>query len=129
MENQDEKMAEIMLRSIPENGKGIGNNTLIEDVRRRIKSALDYDISKVEYWNIRQILIDKNIIKTGRGRGGSVSRITNGKTNKKRLGIYNVYTNGDVFEIRQGKSGEVVDTHESVMDALKEAKKLNSKIV
>ena len=127
METQDQKMAEVMLRSIPTD-KGIGNATLQEDVKRRVKAALDYEMCNQDYWNVRQILIDKNIIKTGRGRGGSVKRVAEQKTGKKSGKRYNVYTNGDVFEIRD-MSNEVVETHKSVMDALKETKKLNEKII
>ena len=132
---QKEKMAEIMLRSIPEN-KGIGNTTLQEDVKRRINAALNYDMSNEDYWNIRQILIDKNIIKTGRGRGGSVKRInendeTSKKSSNKRLSNkrYVVYTKGNIFEIRQGKFDEVIETYKSAMDALREVKKLNENII
>ena len=127
MENQDSKMADVMLKSIPMD-RGIGNATLQEDVKRRVKAALDYEMCNQDYWNVRQILIDKNIIKTGRGRGGSVKRIDTQKSSKPSQ-RYNVYTNGDIFEIRHGKSDEVVDTYKSVMDALKETKKLNEKIV
>ncbi|HUV85351.1 MAG TPA: hypothetical protein VMV86_06535 [Methanosarcinales archaeon] len=126
---QKEKMADIMLRSIPES-KGIGNTTLQEDVKRRISAALDYDMSNEDYWDIRQILIDKNIIKTGRGRGGSVRRTDeNDVIGKKPLNKHVVYTNGNVFEIRKGKSDDVVDTYKSVIDALKEVDKLNGNII
>jgi hypothetical protein len=62
MPNADE---ENLLRLVPEDGT-IGNTNL--------RRQLDWD--EDHYFTVRNALVDKNILQIGRGRGGSVYRVT-----------------------------------------------------
>lgn len=63
--------AKALLDMIPENGAAIGNITL--------RKALGYDTLEhtgTEYQDARKELLDANLITLGRGKGGSVRRIS-----------------------------------------------------
>jgi hypothetical protein len=59
---EDEKQ---LLDKLPADGTAIGNKTL--------RSSLGWDQEK--YWSIRDSLVDREFLRLGRGKGGSVARI------------------------------------------------------
>jgi len=63
-----------LLAKVPSDGSAIGNGSL--------RTALKWDVQK--YLEVKQSLIRKEVIRPGRGRGGSVSRTT-GTPEKKSL--------------------------------------------
>jgi hypothetical protein len=55
---------------LPVDGRGIGNTTLRDQLRRRIEPA--DTLTDEDYWTLRNGLLDDGRIEMGRGRGGSV---------------------------------------------------------
>jgi hypothetical protein len=55
-----------LIAAVPEDGSNIGNG--------RLMSNLDWDEKK--YWQVRNRLVDRGVLEVGRGRGGSVRRVT-----------------------------------------------------
>ncbi len=74
IQEEIKKYAEILLGLIPEDGSPKGNITLIQDLTQKLKRDLNVAISEDEYWEIRNDLIEKGDISTGKGKGGSVYR-------------------------------------------------------
>jgi hypothetical protein len=70
--------AKLLLSLIPESGASIGNVSLRETLREKLREVgqLGEDaITDSDYWSLRDSLIDEGLIAQGRGRGGSVHRV------------------------------------------------------
>jgi len=65
----------ILMSLVPESGGNIGNVTLRERLRQKIESLGD-QLSEEDYWLLRNPLIDEGQLEQGRGRGGSVHRVS-----------------------------------------------------
>lgn len=65
----DDKLKKHLLRLVPANGSAIGNIKLLALLRQQLG-----DIAEKDYFRVRDALIESGILKTGRGRGGSVMR-------------------------------------------------------
>lgn len=61
---QDNREQEL-LSKVPEDGSAVGNTSLMRDLRW----------PEAEYWDVRNVLIDRGVLALGRGRGGSVRRV------------------------------------------------------
>lgn len=57
-----------LLGRVPADGTAIGNTSLLRELRWE----------EDEYWEVRNRLVDRGILETGRGRGGSVRRVLAG---------------------------------------------------
>lgn len=68
-------LKDLLYSLIPENGKAIGNITLRGEFQR-IAGESGTQVSDDEYRDMRQALIDGRKVETGRGRGGSVRRVS-----------------------------------------------------
>lgn len=55
-----------LLEKIPLDGTSVGNTRLIRDLNWQ----------EQEYWDVRNRLVDRGILEVGRGKGGSVRRVT-----------------------------------------------------
>src|SRR5579871_3864535 len=55
-----------LLEKIPTDGTGVGNTRLIRDLGWQ----------EQDYWDVRNRLVDRGVLEVGRGRGGSVRRVT-----------------------------------------------------
>lgn len=75
---QKAEYAKLLLSLIPESGASIGNVSLRETLREKLKAASqsgEEPITDSDYWSLRDSLIDEGLILQGRGRGGSVHRL------------------------------------------------------
>jgi hypothetical protein len=61
-----------ILKALPGDGASVGNMRLREQVAER----LDAKVTEEDYFEARDELIAKGKLATGRGRGGSLRRIT-----------------------------------------------------
>ncbi|CAN5836325.1 DUF4011 domain-containing protein [soil metagenome] len=84
-ENQ-KNIRDLMLELIPSDGSTIGNKTLI-DVFSRHCAVEKLEYSDEIYWETRAYLIDKGILATGKGRGGSVFRTKIEQNNNSKISI------------------------------------------
>lgn len=73
LEEQDQKLAKELLKKVPRDGSKIGNSSL--------RAELDWKDDR--YWRIRNALIDYGLLETGRGKGGSVGRISSTAQSRK----------------------------------------------
>jgi hypothetical protein len=65
-----DKLRDTLLGIIPADGSSIGNVS----ARRALLDA-DVGASDSDYWRVRNALIDEGVLRPGRGKGGSVSRV------------------------------------------------------
>lgn len=71
-ERVSQSLIEAMFSLIPADGSSIGNVSLRRDLELR-----GFQMSDEDYFRARNVLIDRGVCETGRGRGGSVRRIQN----------------------------------------------------
>lgn len=64
----------LLMSLVPESGDNVGNVSLREQLRGKIKAQGDL-LTDEDYWALRDSLIDSGLLEQGRGRGGSVHRI------------------------------------------------------
>jgi hypothetical protein len=65
MNHELTKLESELLKLVPEDGSNIGNVSLIRTL----------GWPEEQYWDVRNQLLDKGILTTARGRGGSVQRL------------------------------------------------------
>lgn len=63
-----EALEQQLMSKVPEDGSSIGNT----DMRRQLAAERWTDD---QYWTIRDRLVDRGVIETGKGRGGSIHRV------------------------------------------------------
>lgn len=73
LDEQDQKLAKELLKKVPQDGAKIGNSSL--------RAELDWKDDR--YWRIRNTLIDYGLLETGKGKGGSVGRISSTAQGRK----------------------------------------------
>jgi hypothetical protein len=64
-----------ILKLVPKDGTAVGNQTLRDQVAEKLGEKVDEDL----YFAARDELVDRGRLAKGRGRGGSVSRVVDGK--------------------------------------------------
>ncbi|MFP4572231.1 MAG: site-specific DNA-methyltransferase [Desulfobacterales bacterium] len=69
----DNRLIDMILRHIPENGTPVGNKKLME----QLAGEAEFDFSKQDYQRVRDMLVSKGVLARGGGRGGSVRLIQN----------------------------------------------------
>lgn len=77
---QKDNIGTVLFDLVPDDGESIGNVTLLE---KFIKISKEYTPDL--YWEIRNSLIEHGSLGKGRGRGGSVYRLQNLKTDNSKL--------------------------------------------
>lgn len=78
------QLTSILFDLVPEDGTPIGNVSLLERFRKVAKRKLSVYISEEGYWEIRNELIARGLLEKGRGRGGSVYRVSRVEPRKER---------------------------------------------
>lgn len=66
--------SQLLLSLVPD-GKSVGNFTLRDQLRKMVQVKGD-ELTDQDYWLLRDGLIDEGQVEQGRGRGGSVHRVT-----------------------------------------------------
>ncbi|MDE2407938.1 MAG: hypothetical protein KGL91_08760 [Xanthomonadaceae bacterium] len=64
-------LRQALLAELPGDGASIGNLRL----RERIAARLRVDVAEVDYFAVRDALVQEGLLATGKGRGGSVHRV------------------------------------------------------
>ncbi|NEO34186.1 MAG: hypothetical protein F6K36_28035 [Symploca sp. SIO3C6] len=80
-EKDKQELTKLIMNSVPDNGKKIGNTAIIRKLQENFNGRLESSIIESEYWVIRNSLIEQGIIQKARGKGGSVFKLT--KTTEK----------------------------------------------
>lgn len=73
-------LRDAILTSVPRDGSSIGNQSLLEQLRRQFPQLAD-DV----FWSVRDALIDEGLLAKGRGRGGAVRRNDNAEQTPSNL--------------------------------------------
>ena len=63
-------LTDLILSLAPEDGSSIGNGAMIALLRERIP-----DLTEADYFTARDELVDAGLLRRGKGRGGSISRV------------------------------------------------------
>jgi len=71
----NEKLSEMFIGVLPEDGKGMGNVKLMSALQKKAKDDLDVDVDEATYASIRDALLADGKVVKGRGRGGSIKRV------------------------------------------------------
>lgn len=74
--DEQKQLSALLFDLVPADGSSVGNVTLIEKLRESAKSKLSFDVTDENYWEVRNALILQGVIEKGRGRGGSVYRVS-----------------------------------------------------
>lgn len=78
MQPEDEAaLSKLIFDLVPADGTRIGNVTLLPKFREAAKKKLKINATEEDYWTVRNALIGNGALDKGRGRGGSVYRLTN----------------------------------------------------
>ncbi len=72
---EKQRLSEMLLELVPQDGTNKGNVTLLEELREKAKKEVNLDLTDEAYWEIRNELIARGLVDKGRGRGGSVYRV------------------------------------------------------
>ena len=65
----NEKLIEMFMSILPEDGKGMGNGKIMSALQK-----LDVDVDEATYASVRDALLADGKVVKGRGRGGSIKR-------------------------------------------------------
>ncbi|MFM8443685.1 MAG: hypothetical protein ACKN9W_10170 [Methylococcus sp.] len=89
-----QRIAELFLSLLPEDGAFISNTALGRDLEARLK-AEGFTLTEDDYWSVHAALIGEGILLKGQGRGGRVRR--------------NVAQGGENFELTETTVNPVIE--------------------